>query len=85
MHEYDKQQLKRTWEQESDSLRKQLEQQTRLALLADEIKFNSDKLNSIQNRLESATKVETVDKSGLLDSREQLLKDMENKLRSDRE
>jgi len=80
VHKYELERQRHIFEDENDSLKKQLEAQAKLNSLADEIKESSNKLFSISNKIETDKGSGSFGVKGELRQKEKKLEDLERKL-----
>ena len=82
-HKYEIERQRHIYEEENDSLKRQLEAQAKLNELADEIKKSSNKLNFLSDKMEQGRPTESFGRKGEFRDKEKELEDLERQLRRD--
>ena len=82
-HRYEIERQRHIFEEENDSLKRQLEAQAKLNELADEIKKSSNKLVFLSDKMEHGRPTETFGRKGEFRDKEKELEDLERQLRRD--
>jgi len=85
IHRYEIERQRKMFEDENESLKKQLEAQAKLHILADDIKQSSNKLFSISDKMEQERDVGSFGRKGELRDKEKQLYDLEKQLRHELE
>jgi hypothetical protein len=85
MHKYELERQKHVLEEQNEGLKRQLEAQVHLNALADEIKYSSNKLVTLSDKMQSDKSVDDVNKKQELLIRERQLKELEIRLRHEQE
>lgn len=85
MHSYEIDRQKHLLEEQTESLKKQLEAQIKLNALAEEVRSSSNKLQTLTERIESERRIGDHGKKSDLDQRERLIEEREMKIKTDLE
>lgn len=78
-------QIRRKFEMENEGLKRQIDEQIKLASLAEEIKKHSDKLSNISDKLSVNENGQNANKNAELYAKEQFLKELERKYNKEKE